>query len=332
MSLLGPRLGLRYTPPYREDGLLIHLPSLRHRKEVLPVIIMLIITEARWLIAEPYWLKPGSYAIYVFDSAYLTSGIRTENGSYRWYCLSVKGGLAILNVSFQANAIVREIVEGGVSETRVVIRNSTIVTINITSRALIDENGNIWGYAHFWIDPIREPWSGEGDAPEGDITLINNYFNNTVSKARVDRMVKHSAHGLSPLETPFGKFDETATMWTLFEKPLRIAGFFMTGQIFQFLYESKLGLLVGGTYMDDILCNKFGVVTFFEKKPKQGMPPMELKLAETNLEAGVLKEENNSGLIESAISFIRNNAILIAVLLFILPLLFVILKGRIHER
>lgn len=304
--------------------------SLRHRKVLLAILALLFI-RVSWPVAEPYWLKLGSYATYVFDSAYLTSGIWTENGSYGWRCLSVNGGLAILNVSFQAEAILREIVGGGVSETKIMIRNSTLVTINITSRALIDEDGNVWGYAHFWIDPVKEPWSGEGDAPEGNITLVSNYFNATINKARVERMVRGSAYDISPLETPFGKFDETAAMWAIFEGPLRIQKFFMTGEIFQFLYESRLGLLVGGTYMDDILCNRFGVVTLPEKKPKTGMLEMGLRLAETNLEVGVLKEdEKDSGLIGQAIGLIRDNAVLIAILLFILPLLFVALKGRVH--
>ena len=51
-----------------------------------------------------------------------------------------------MNVSFQSNSILREVVEGGVSETKVVFRNSTIVTVNITSRALVDEDGNAWGF------------------------------------------------------------------------------------------------------------------------------------------------------------------------------------------
>lgn len=310
--------------------MLTHTLSLRHRKALLAILALLFI-RVSWPVAEPYWLKPGSYATYVFDSAYLTSGIWTKNGSYGWRCLSVNGGLATLNVSFQAEAILREIVGGGVSETKIMIRNSTLVTINITSRALIDEDGNVWGYAHFWIDPVKEPWSGEGDAPEGNITLVSNYFNATINKARVERMVRESAYDISPLETPFGKFDETAAMWARFEGPLLIQKFVMTGGIFQFLYESRLGLLVGGTYMDDILCNRFGVVTLPEKKPKTGMPEMGLRLAETNLEVGVLKEdEKDSGLIGQAIGLIQDNAVLIAILLFILPLLFVALKGRVH--
>jgi len=295
-------------------------------RRALLVALALTIVRTGVTAGESYWVRPGSHAMYVFDKAFLINGVETGSGTYGWRCLSTDRDLAVLNVTFEASVAFWEMVEGGVKETRFTIRNSTIVTTNVTSRALLDEEGHVWGYAHFWIDPAREPWLGDNNAPLGNITMIRDFLNSTVDKGRVDRITKGSSFGLPPLETPFGKFDETVAMWALFDQPFSVGAFATTGEIFQFIYETRLGLLIGGTYMDDILCNKFGVGLLFETETKLGMPRMELRLVDTSLELGMFREEG--GFLAEVFELVRANAVPIAATLFIVPLLVLGLRGR----
>jgi len=308
---------------------LITLRRLKFYVELL-LVFALIAPQVHGVIAAPetYWLRPGTYATYAFEKACLLNGVWTDSGTYGWRCLAVDGTMATLNVSFHASGTLSEKVDSSLKQTPFVINNFTVILINTTTRTLFDAKGHELGYAQFWIDLARDVWSGEGEQPVRNMTLVSNYFGMTVDEVHIGAIGKESSMGLKPIETPFGKFDNIIAMWSLVSGPLVVPGSTRSNMILQFIYETRLGLLIGGTYMDDILAKVFHVAFLFQAIHESLTVPMELRLADTNLEIGVYKEE--ADLLATLVAYVQTYALAIIVIFFALPIAIVLLRGRVH--
>jgi len=301
-------------------------PTKAYASELLALTIVVLMLEScvSRTEAEPTWLRSGSYAEYSFATAFLAKGSWSDPGTYRWCCVSIADDIAVLNVTLKTSYTLRENAEGNIRETRFDVDNSTTVFVNTTTRALLDERGQAWGYAHFWIDMTKEPQSAGMQPNQRNMTLVQNYFGMTIGNATVGGAVKVGS--CCTLNTPFGKFAEFVTIYAMIPQPLVISDFSTSGGILQFFYEVKSGLLVGGSYMDDVLSNRFGVVILQEATVELGRPPMELRLTGTNIDVELSKEE--ASLFDQVLEWVKMNAIQIAVACFTIPLLVLTLRGR----
>ncbi len=275
--------------------------------------------------AQPSWLKEGVYAVYKFKCAYALKSQGSDGyvelysvggGYYRWEVVEVNGKLVVLNVTLKTGNLVR----------------SVLVTIDSETMDLL-EDGKVWGKAWLWIDLTKHPAPQSYTTIIRNVTLIVRWLNGTVKNPKFSRIYSISKETfLKPLKTGLGIVDECVTVSVITNvKYVRIEG---KGMSFSpgprlglsWYYETKCGIFYAGSYIDDILTQKFGVF-YFEHMSRVHEPGYWMILEDTNLEIGVIREYGMDFL--SALK-----GYYIYILLGVLATLFVVafLRGRVWSR
>jgi len=138
------------------------------------------------------------------------------------------------------------------------IHENLVVTVDLDTMELVDENCKPWGKWVMWIDPLKYPL--EGETPE---TFIMNWLNTTVD------LYIHYHNGSigKPIDTVIGKFERffVASRFEPFENEFLLKlGIMKEPQItMTYAYEPRSGILLQqlvSTYLDDILTQKLGII------------------------------------------------------------------------
>lgn len=138
------------------------------------------------------------------------------------------------------------------------IHKNIVVTVDLNTLELVDENGNPWGKWVMWIDPLKYPL--EGETLE---TFIMNWLNTTVD------LYIHYHNGSigKPIDTVIGKFERffIASRFEPFENEFLLKlGIMKQPEItMTYAYEPRSGILLQqlvSTYLDDVLTQKLGII------------------------------------------------------------------------
>jgi len=141
------------------------------------------------------------------------------------------------------------------------IHKNLVVTVDLNTLELVNEDGNPWGKWVMWIDPLKYPL--EGETPE---TFIMNWLNTTVD------LYIHYHNGSigKPIDTVIGKFERfyVASRFESFENEFLLKlGIMKQPEItMTYAYEPRSGILlqqIAHTYLDDVLTQKLGVILTF---------------------------------------------------------------------
>lgn len=138
----------------------------------------------------------------------------------------------------------------------VVLHQEFIVSVNLDSMMMVDENGEPWGKWVLWIDSLKYPLEGRVEEP-----LIMNWLNTTVS-------VNVTYMGFSnPKNTIFGEIRRgfkafpVDFIYNEFLLGLGVAGMDDIYPVYS--YEPRTGILLYAdvlNYLDDIFTQKFGII------------------------------------------------------------------------
>jgi hypothetical protein len=138
----------------------------------------------------------------------------------------------------------------------IVLHQEFIVTVDLDTMMMIDENGEPWGKWVLWIDPLNYPLEGRVEEP-----LIMNWLNTTVSVN-----ITYSG-SITPKDTIFGQIKRcfkaypSDFIYNDFLLGLGVAGM---DQIYpSYRYEPRTGIFLYPNtlnYLDDIFTQKFGII------------------------------------------------------------------------
>ncbi len=212
-------------------------------------------------------------------------------GNYSWRCIEVKDDYAKLeveinlsingSVSYNGIEFVERAENGDLSFIKripmeqvvgriqlssdmvripgpIYIHKNLVVTVDLDTMELVDEDGNPWGKWVMWIYLLKYPL--EGETPE---TFIMNWLNTTVD------LYIHYHNGSigKPIDTVIGKFERffAASRFEPFENEFLLKlGIMKEPQItMTYAYEPRSGILLQQlvrTYLDDILTQKLGII------------------------------------------------------------------------
>ena len=215
-------------------------------------------------------------------------------GNYSWRCIEVEGDYAKLeveinllingSVSYNGIEFVERAENGDLSFIKripmeqvvgriqlrsdmvripspIYIYKNLVVTVDLNTFELVDEDRNLWGKWVMWIDPLKYPL--EGETPE---TFIMNWLNTTVD------LYIHYHNGSigKPIDTVIGKFERffVASRFEPFENEFLLKlGIMKQPQItMTYAYEPRSGILLQqlvSSYLDDILTQKLGIILTF---------------------------------------------------------------------
>jgi hypothetical protein len=140
------------------------------------------------------------------------------------------------------------------------IYKKLIVTVDLDTLELIDENGKPWGKWAMWINPLKYPLKGYTLE-----TFMMNWLNTTV---KMDVSYNDGTHG-SPIETALGRHEKYFSASTDLEvKFLLEMGIGMSPPVatLHYTYEPRIGILLNActfTYLDDVLTQKLGIIYTF---------------------------------------------------------------------
>jgi len=249
--------------------------------------LMFNISSCSQRFSMPNWLGVGVYAVYRFSGAYgfeespfwsdEYGWILTNFGPgyYRWEVSGVNGSLVTLQVTLSTEKWNRAVE----------------VILNAETMDLV-EDGKIWGKAWFWIDSANLSPTSENTVVR-NTTFCRSWLNMTFSYMRVSRIYSQTRESnLKPIETKLGLVDLVITVsgWIEGLKNLKykvdhvIADEIIVGSYgLSSDYDAKSGLLLYGTYIDDILTQKFGIHLFEEMTKETGKAAHWLLLEDTNI-------------------------------------------------
>jgi len=215
-------------------------------------------------------------------------------GNYSWRCIEVEDDYAkleveinlVINGSVSYNGIEfveraenddlsfikripMEQVVGGIQLRSDMVRipgpiyiyKNLVVSVDLNTLELVDEDRNPWGKWVMWIDPLKYPL--EGETPE---TFIMNWLNTTV-----DLYIHYHNGSIGrPIDTVIGKFERffVASRFEPFENEFLLKlGIMKQPQItMTYAYEPRSGILLQqlvSTYLDDALTQKLGIILTF---------------------------------------------------------------------
>lgn len=253
-----------------------------------------------WLEAGSYaiysfgGLKDGKpeYTFLGFDDC---GSAVLATGNYSWRCIEVEGNYAkleveidlVINGSVSYNGIdfVERAENGDLSFIKripmeqvagriqlwppdmvtisgpIYIHKNLVVSVNLNTMELVDEDGNPWGKWVMWIDPLKYPL--EGETPQ---RFIMNWLNTTV-----DLYIHYHNGSIGrPIDTVIGKFERffVASRFEPFENEFLLKlGIMKQPQItMTYAYEPRSGILLqqlSSTYLDDILTQRLGIILTF---------------------------------------------------------------------
>jgi len=210
-------------------------------------------------------------------------------GNYSWRCIEIEGGNARLeveinllingSVSYYGREFVERAENGDLSFIKripmeqvvgriqlrsdmvrisgpIYIHKNLVVTVDLNTLELVDEDDNPWGKWAMWIDPLKYPL--EGNTLE---TFIMNWLNTTV-----DLYVGYNdgSHG-PPMETVLGRFERyfSAGHSPIENEFLSKLGIMNPPAIIlTYTYHPRSGIFLKSEmmYIDDVLTQKLGVI------------------------------------------------------------------------
>ncbi len=168
------------------------------------------------------------------------------------------------------------------------------VVVDLDTMMMIGQDGKSWGKWIMWINPFRYPLQGSTEE-----LFVKNWLNTTMNL----NVTYISPQDARPTDTVLGEVKSSfaaSASQPIENEFLTEIGLGGIPKIFvSYQYEARTGILIGptvGTYLDDVLTQKFGIIyTQFETVDKGDYYAPLFNLNQTNISLEDIPSNEQSG-------------------------------------